>query len=96
MILLHDIAQLRHRRKITLGDMSDIYAAVKYHGERACDVAAQRGLSPSNVITILHNGPYDVSIDSHIRKIDKAMEIMELKTKEFILGRRYSPFPVIV
>ena len=43
-----------------------------------------------------NNGPYDVSIDSHIRKIDKAMEVMELKTKEFILGLRNSPFPVVV
>ena len=60
MVLLRDMARPGHRRTISLGDKSNIYAAVKYHGEKACDVATQRRLQPSTVITILFNEQWPI------------------------------------
>ena len=79
------MSQIYHRKTISQGEKSDIYCAAKLRHEKQANIAAQHGLRPFSVSTIVHNGPYDCSISQRSHNIDKCMELVELKTKEVLL-----------
>ena len=73
-------------------EKSDIYCAAKLRHEKQANIAAQHGLRPFSVSTIVHNGPYDCSISQRSHNIDKCMGLVELKTKEVLLGLRRAAY----